>query len=266
MGEHTRMGGRPHDGRTGSLGELIHAAVRRAIEVAVDEELTAALGVTRLRTRRQPVRLSQRHEATDADGADRPAGPHDPRATLFTAPARGNGPRRCCPATSAGCGKSMRPWSRPTWPAATPGGSAGPWPVLKAAPALEERRLADRRDAQGRARGLAHPVAGRARRPRAVSRCPRAAGPERREGRERPGPGRRRGPHRRPEAAPGPGALPRRRDLRGLEGLSRRSGHARARSAPVVRDRRTPGPAEGRRPRVAPGPGPALLCPQTAQP
>jgi putative transposase len=44
VGEHTRIGGRPPDG-TRSLGELIHAAVRRAIEVAVDEELTAALGV-----------------------------------------------------------------------------------------------------------------------------------------------------------------------------------------------------------------------------
>jgi transposase-like protein len=33
-----------HDGRPGSLGELIHVAVRHAIEVAVDEELTAALG------------------------------------------------------------------------------------------------------------------------------------------------------------------------------------------------------------------------------
>jgi hypothetical protein len=39
MGEHTRIGGRPPDG-TRSLGELIHSAVRRAIEVAVDEELT----------------------------------------------------------------------------------------------------------------------------------------------------------------------------------------------------------------------------------
>ncbi len=30
------------------VGELIHAAVRHAIEVAVDEELTAALGASRL--------------------------------------------------------------------------------------------------------------------------------------------------------------------------------------------------------------------------
>jgi hypothetical protein len=44
MDELTRNGARPHDGQPGSLGELIHAAVRRTIEVAVDEELTAALG------------------------------------------------------------------------------------------------------------------------------------------------------------------------------------------------------------------------------
>jgi putative transposase len=45
MGEDIRLGGWRHDSRPGSLGELIHAAVRRAIEVAVDEELAAALGV-----------------------------------------------------------------------------------------------------------------------------------------------------------------------------------------------------------------------------
>jgi putative transposase len=44
MDERIRNGARPHDGRPSSLGELIHLAVRRAIEVAVDEELTAALG------------------------------------------------------------------------------------------------------------------------------------------------------------------------------------------------------------------------------
>jgi hypothetical protein len=37
----------PHDGRPGSLGALIHAAVRRAIEVAVEEELSAALDAAR---------------------------------------------------------------------------------------------------------------------------------------------------------------------------------------------------------------------------
>jgi len=47
MDELTRNGAWPHDGRPGSLGELIHAAVRRMIEVAVDEELTAALGARR---------------------------------------------------------------------------------------------------------------------------------------------------------------------------------------------------------------------------
>ena len=34
-------------GRPGALGALIHEAVRRVIEVAVEEELTAALGAVR---------------------------------------------------------------------------------------------------------------------------------------------------------------------------------------------------------------------------
>ena len=47
MDEHTRKDGRLHEGRPGALGALIHEAVRRAIEVAVEEELTAALGAGR---------------------------------------------------------------------------------------------------------------------------------------------------------------------------------------------------------------------------
>jgi len=44
MGKHTRRRGCPHDGRAATLGELIHEALRRAIELAVEEELTATLG------------------------------------------------------------------------------------------------------------------------------------------------------------------------------------------------------------------------------
>ena len=47
MGEHTKKCGPPGDGRPAALGELIHAAVRHAIEVAVDGELTTALGAPR---------------------------------------------------------------------------------------------------------------------------------------------------------------------------------------------------------------------------
>jgi hypothetical protein len=45
--ERTRKGGRPPEGRPGSLGDLIHEAVRRVIEVAVEEELAAAPGAGR---------------------------------------------------------------------------------------------------------------------------------------------------------------------------------------------------------------------------
>jgi hypothetical protein len=47
MEKDIRKAARPHDGRPGSLGALIHAAVRRAIEVAVEEELSAALDAAR---------------------------------------------------------------------------------------------------------------------------------------------------------------------------------------------------------------------------
>jgi hypothetical protein len=47
MEEHTRKDGWLHEGRRGALGALIHEAVRRVIEVAVEEELTAALGAVR---------------------------------------------------------------------------------------------------------------------------------------------------------------------------------------------------------------------------
>jgi transposase-like protein len=47
MDERTRKDGRLHEGRPGVLGALIHEAVRRVIEVAVEEELTAALGAGR---------------------------------------------------------------------------------------------------------------------------------------------------------------------------------------------------------------------------
>jgi hypothetical protein len=50
MGKHTRNDGRLHEGRPGALGALIHEAVRRVIEVAVEEELTDR------RARRRPLR------------------------------------------------------------------------------------------------------------------------------------------------------------------------------------------------------------------
>ena len=76
---------RPHDGRPGALGELIHAAVRRAIEVAVDEELTAALGAAAYE--RGDGRGGYRN-GTKPRTLTGPTGPLAltvPRARLFTA-------------------------------------------------------------------------------------------------------------------------------------------------------------------------------------
>jgi transposase-like protein len=78
------MSGRPHDGRPGSLGELIHTAVRRAIEVAVDVELTTALGATRYA--RCGSRCGYRN-GTKPRMLTGPTGPLAltvPRATVFT--------------------------------------------------------------------------------------------------------------------------------------------------------------------------------------
>src|SRR5262245_21865199 len=83
MGKHTRTGAQSHDDRPDSLGELIHAAVRRAIEVAVDEELTTALGARPYE--RDGGRGGYRN-GTKARTLTRPTGPLAlivPRARLF---------------------------------------------------------------------------------------------------------------------------------------------------------------------------------------
>jgi putative transposase len=84
MGEHTKKWGPPGDGRPVALGELIHAAVRHAIEVAVDVELTAALGAPWYG--RCGSRCGYRH-GTKARTVSGPTGPLDlsvPRARVVT--------------------------------------------------------------------------------------------------------------------------------------------------------------------------------------
>jgi len=85
MGEHTGIGGRASDRQASSLGELIHAAVRRAIELAVDEELTAALGVGAYE--RGGIRCGYRHgmKARTLTGPTGPLALAIPRGRLFTA-------------------------------------------------------------------------------------------------------------------------------------------------------------------------------------
>jgi hypothetical protein len=108
MGEHTRLGGRPHDGRPGSLGEMIHAAVRRAIEVAVEEELTATLGAPGNARDGAAVGIGMA-PSPDADGTDGPRGPDRPpchRVHPGRIPGVPVGP--CCRGTSAACTRSTR--------------------------------------------------------------------------------------------------------------------------------------------------------------
>ena len=94
MGEVIRKGHRPHDARPGSLGELIHAAVRRAIEIAVEEELTAALGASRYTRDVGRGCYRNGHRSRTVTGPTGPLPLTLPRAPLFTAmDARGYGHR-----------------------------------------------------------------------------------------------------------------------------------------------------------------------------
>ena len=84
MGEHIRTEARPHDGRPGSLGELIHAAVRHAIEVAVDVELTTALGAPRYARCGSRCGYRNGTKPRTLTGPTGPLGLTVPRATVFT--------------------------------------------------------------------------------------------------------------------------------------------------------------------------------------
>jgi transposase-like protein len=84
MDEDTRKRERKHENRPGALGELIHAHVRRAIEVAVHEELLATLGAAPYE--RSGARRGYRN-GTKARALTGPTGPLPltlPRAVLFT--------------------------------------------------------------------------------------------------------------------------------------------------------------------------------------
>ncbi len=84
MEEHTRKWVARHEARLVALGELIHAAVRRAIEVAVHEELAAALGAAWYE--RSGTRGGYRN-GTKPRTLTGPTGPlvlTVPRATVFT--------------------------------------------------------------------------------------------------------------------------------------------------------------------------------------
>src|SRR2546428_1680962 len=84
MDELIRNGARPHDGRSGSLGELIHTAVRRAIEIAVDEELTAALGAGPYERGGDRGRYRNGTKPRTLTGPTGPLALAVPRARLFT--------------------------------------------------------------------------------------------------------------------------------------------------------------------------------------
>src|SRR6266542_4016263 len=84
MGKHTRKPQGADEPERSTLGELIHAAVRRAIEAAVEEELAGALGADRYE--REAARRGYRN-GTKERTLTGPTGPVPltlPRATLTT--------------------------------------------------------------------------------------------------------------------------------------------------------------------------------------
>jgi putative transposase len=85
MAEHIRMKMGPQDNRPGSLGELIHAAVRRTIEVAVDKELTAVLGARMYERGGQRRGYRNGTKPRTVTGPTGPLALRVPRASLFTA-------------------------------------------------------------------------------------------------------------------------------------------------------------------------------------
>src|SRR5262245_32969686 len=85
MDEDTRKGGLLHEGRPGALGALIHQAVRRVIEVAVEEELTAALGAARYARDMGRGGYRNGHRSRTVTGPTGPLALTLPRATPFTA-------------------------------------------------------------------------------------------------------------------------------------------------------------------------------------
>ena len=93
-----------------SLGELIHAQVRGAIEAAVHEKLAAALEAApyeRSGTRRGDRNGVKRRTLTGPTG---PLALTLPGGRSSGRRASRNGPRRSCRATSAGCERSTKRW------------------------------------------------------------------------------------------------------------------------------------------------------------
>jgi transposase-like protein len=112
MEEHTRKDGRLHEGRPGALGALIHEAVRRAIEVAVEEELAAALGAIRYARDVNRGGYRNGHRPRALTGPTGPLALTLPRATLF----RPTGTREWMSALVPRYQRRLREVNEPWWP------------------------------------------------------------------------------------------------------------------------------------------------------
>src|SRR2546426_2736248 len=266
MGKHTRKPQGADEPERSTLGELIHAAVRRAIEAAVEEELAGALGADRYE--REVARRGYRN-GTKERTLTGPTGPVPltlPRATLTTSAGRKEWASTLVPryqrrlpevnaavlATYLAGGNTRRlrgalgpllhgaPLSRSAVSriVATLKGSLDAWLTQPLAEREVVYAYLDALMVRVRSAGqvVSAPVLA-------------VVG----------------GPHRWPEGPADPGTVQRGRVLRGVEGLPGRARGPRAQGAAARHHRRPPGVAARRRRGLAPGGGAAVLCPQAAQ-
>ena len=242
-----------------SLGELIHAQVRGAIEAAVHESW-----------RRRSAPYERTVRARYRNGvkartltARRGRWPDPAPGTLFAAAGEQE-----WTSTLLRYQRRVREVNEAVVGTYLAGGNQrriGAAAAAQSGAAVQERGLARRRHAQARAGGVDGPLPGRARRRLPVPRRSGPARPQCEHRGERSGADGGRGARRRPEAAAGPGAV-QQRVGRGVARLPRRPGGPGPHGPPAVHHRRPPGAAAGGRARLAPGGRAALLRAQAAQP
>ena len=232
MGEHTStQAGAGEQGRS-TLGELIHVAVRRAIEATVEAELAATLGAGRYERR---VSRHGYRNGTKTRTLSRPTGALAltlPRATLAT----GTGRREWTSTVVPRYQRRLQEVNAAVLTTYLAGGNTrrirgAPWRRCSTGPAVAQRRVAGRGHAQEPHGCVADAPLGQHRGRLRLPRRPRAAGAQRGQGGARPGPGCRGRARRRPEGAGGVGPV-RRRVVRGVEGVPgrpRRGGGCRRR-------------------------------------
>jgi len=266
MGKHTSTQAVAGEQGRSTLGELIHVAVRRAIEATVEAELAATLGAGRYERR---VSRHGYRNGTKTRTLSRPTGALAltlPRATLAT----GTGRREWTSTVVSRYQRRLQEVNAAVLTTYLAGGNTrrirgAPWRRCSTGPAVAQRRVAGRGHAQEPHGCVADAPLGQHRGRLRLPRRPRAAGAQRGQGGARPGPGCRGRARRRPEGAGGVGPV-RRRVVRGVEGVPGRPRRGGAAGAAALHHRRPRRLAARRRGGLGPGGGATPLRPHAAEP